>query len=73
MGLGFLSGLFGGGKKESAPAPLPVPSAPEPVDANANAQDKIKQRKAATTQSIYTSPLGVKGTADVATKTLTGQ
>lgn len=54
-------------------APTPLPQSPSPEDAAQKASDKIRQRKAAMTQSIYTSPLGVSGQADVVRKTLLGQ
>ena len=74
MGLGFLSSLFGGGKKKDEPAPIPTPAPVAPTIDNAaeNAAKKLKQRKESATQSVYTNPLGVQGTADVAKKTLLG-
>lgn len=54
-----------------APAPLPTPPAPE--DSAVKAQDMAQKRRAAATQTVYSSPLGVTGQADVAKKVLLGQ
>ncbi len=72
MGLGFLSSLFGGGKKEAAPAPMELPQPPAPDAAATTAADKIKKKKNDMSQSIYTSPLGVQDQANVI-KTKLGQ
>ncbi|GEM_PF-6343210 len=69
-----LAGLFGGGKKDSlSQAPLPLPQAPSLDAASDKAQEIIRRKKAAMSQSIYTSPLGVAGEANVVRKTLLGQ
>ena len=64
-----------GGKKDGgpSPSPLPTPEAPKPEEATNNAQDIIKRKRAGMSQSVYTSPLGVAGEANVARKTLLGQ
>jgi hypothetical protein len=71
-----MSNLFGGGKSNPAPAPQPLPVAPT-VEASAEkAEDKNRKKKAqisAGSKSIYTSPLGIGGEAQVARKSLLGQ
>jgi len=62
---------MGSSKQTAQPTPLPQP--PNPVDAAAKAGEAIRKKKAAVTQTVYTSPLGVKGEADVARKVLLGQ
>ena len=68
--MGFIASLFGGGKKkESAPAPQPLPVAPTVEDSSAKAEEKTKKKRAtlaAGSKSIYSSPLGVGGEANVA-------
>ena len=54
-------------------SPMPLPQAPSVDAAGARASDVIKKKRVAATQSIYTSPLGVSGEAQVARKTLLGQ
>jgi hypothetical protein len=75
--MGFVAKMFGFNKKtEPAPAPAPLPQAPTPEVAAEKATDTIKKKKAmlsASSKSIYTSPLGSAGEADVARKTLLGQ
>lgn len=71
-----VSTAFTGNNKSGgspAPAPIPLPQAPSPVDAQAKAQDIARKKRAEMSQSIYSSPLGLAGEADVARKTLTGQ
>jgi len=53
--------------------PTPLPQAPNPVDSAAKAEDILRKKRALMTRSIYTSPLGVAGQANVARKTLLGQ
>ena len=74
--MGFIAAMFGGGKKEEAPKPEPLPTPPTPDTANTAAEDNMKKKKAtmaAGSKSVYSSPLGAAGTADVARKTLLGQ
>jgi len=74
--MSFIAAMFGGGKKESAPAPAPLPVAPTPEDANAKADESAKKKRAtvaAGSKSIYSSPLGIAGQADVNRKSLLGQ
>ena len=55
----------------SSPVPLPQPPS---VEAAANkAEGIVRKKRAAMTQTIFTSPLGVAGEAQVARKTLLGQ
>lgn len=72
---GGISLALPGMKKDSAPAPTPapLPTPPKPEAAGAKAEDVVRKKKAAMTQSIYTSPLGIAGEAQVARKTLLGQ
>ena len=62
-----------GGRSSPISAPIPLPQAPSNVEATAQAGKVVKGKRAAVTQSVYTSPLGVAGEADVARKTLLGQ
>lgn len=66
------SGLFS--KKKSDDTPAPMPEAPKVEDeaAKAAAAAREKRRGMARTKSIYTSPLGITGEAQVAKKTLLG-
>lgn len=68
-------GLFGGfGKVASqVSAPMPLPQPPSVDSAVDKAADIVKKKRAMASQSVYTSPLGVAGEADVARKTLLGQ
>lgn len=61
----------GAGQQDSSPTPLP--QAPSADAAQDKAGEIIKRRRASATQSVYTSPLGVGGQANVARKTLLGQ
>ena len=52
---------------------MPLPQS-QSADVSANkAGEIIRKKKAAMTQSIYTSPLGIAGEANIARKTLLGQ
>lgn len=70
-GLGFSKMLNKG--TQQASSPLPMPQAPSVGDAQDKAGEVVKKKRAAATQSIYTSPLGAAGEAGVARKTLLGQ
>ena len=67
-----VSRMMGGGKS-SGMSPQPLPQPPSQEDAAGRADKISKQKRAAMTQSIYTSPLGVAGEAQVARKQLLGQ
>lgn len=67
------SKLMNRGASQQMNSPLPMPQAPSVGDAQSKAEDVIKRKRATTTQSIYTSPLGVAGEAGIARKTLLGQ
>ena len=58
--------------KKTAP-PIPLPEAPDPQTAVDRASETIRRKRDAMTKSIYTSPLGVQGQAQIAKKTLLGQ
>ena len=60
-----------GGSAMSSPAPMP--QAPGLSDASAKAENIVSKKRAAMSKSIYTSPLGVSGEAQIAKKTLLGQ
>lgn len=74
--MSFIASLFGGGKKEEAPPPPPpMPTPPTPEAAVDNAEDKKRKKVQAVnrSKSVYTSPLGIGGEAQIAQKTLLGQ
>lgn len=59
------------GKKSPTPEPMPV--APKEENIAEKAQDINRAKLRRRSQSVYTSPLGVKGEADISRKTLLGQ
>ena len=68
----------GGGDKQEMPQPVqaPLPAGPNIDETNAAASDMANKRRkvlASEGKSIYTSPLGVTGEANVVRKTLLGQ
>lgn len=72
-GAGYgVSKLAGGGDKGGA-SPTPLPQVPSVDDASAKAQESARRKRAAQTKTIYSSPLGISGEADLARKTLLGQ
>ena len=68
---GVASAASSSSPKIQSPASLPKP--PSAEAAAGKAEEVIKKKRAAMTQSIYTSPLGVAGEAQVVRKTLLGQ
>jgi len=68
---GVSKAMSGGGSKSFSPMSLPQP--PSAEAAAGKAGEVIKKKRATMTQSIYTSPLGVAGEAQVVRKTLLGQ
>lgn len=62
-----------GGARQSAQQPMPLPQAPRPEASQAAGEEAVRKKRASMTKTIYTSPLGVAGEADVARKTLLGQ
>lgn len=54
-------------------SPTPLPQAPSADAAIGKAEDVVRKKKTSMSQSVYTSPLGVAGEAQVARKTLLGQ
>lgn len=76
IGLGLAGGYAASksmGKSEMASAPTPLPQPPSSDTAQAKAEEIGRKKRGAMTRSIYTSPLGVGGEAQVARKTLLGQ
>ena len=69
-GFGVSKLMSSGSNKISAPTPLPQP--PSVENAQAKADEVGRKKRAAATQSVYTSPLGVAGEANIARKTLLG-
>lgn len=63
---------FMGPAKISTPSLPELPKAPKPADAQQAGADVIRKKRSSFSQSIYTSPLGVSGQANVAKKTLLG-
>jgi len=66
------STLFGGSEKQQQMTPLPVPQAPTVEPSQEVAAERTKRLRASRSQSIYTSPLGVEGEANIARKELLG-
>ena len=54
-------------------SPIPLPQPPSVPGADEAAQEKVRRKKVALSKSVYTSPLGAAGEAQVARKTLLGQ
>lgn len=87
MGLGFASGFLAGKggsgvksifnsimpKAVESSGPIPLPQPPSAVDSASTGAEVIRKKKSTASQSIYTSPLGVSGEAQIARKTLLGQ
>lgn len=73
LGASALVGKMGAPKQEASPSPIPLPQPPSVEDSTTKASDIIRRKKASMTESIYTSPLGIAGEAQVARKTLLGQ
>ena len=73
VGGGLLASKMAQKQQPQSSSPMPLPKSPDPADSMAKAQDVIRKKKASMSQSIYTSPLGVAGEAQVARKTLLGQ
>lgn len=70
---GFGASKLMGGSKSVSSSPTPLPQPPS-VDATAGKAEKItKAKRAMSTQSVYSNPLGIGGMADVSRKTLLGQ
>lgn len=73
VGLSKASGAGKSAGQQPAATPLPMPEAPKPDAAVEKAQETVKRKRAMATQTVYTSPLGISGEAQVARKTLLGQ
>jgi len=74
--MSFIASLFGGGKKQEAPPPpppMPEPPTPDTAAEDAEAIKKKKMQAVNRSKSVYTSPLGIAGEAQVAQKSLLGQ
>jgi len=70
--MSFVASLLGFGKQDAA-APMALPDAPDEKSARDKANELIRRRKAASSRSIFSSPLGISGSAAVARKTLLGK
>lgn len=72
-GAGFAASKSFGAGKIAQSVPMALPQPPSAEAAIAKGTENAQHRKAAVTQSVYTSPLGVQEQAAVAKKTLLGQ
>lgn len=76
FGMGAIGSTLVGSLAKQNPklaAPQALPQAPNPADAAEKGQEIASKKRRAATQSVYTSPLGAAGEADVARKTLLGR
>ena len=77
LGLGGAAAGVGASKLMGGKSPsfstTPLPQAPSVADAAAKGEETARRRRATTTQTVYSSPLGVAGEANIARKTLLGQ
>lgn len=64
---------IGGDKTEAPSSPLPVPQAPDVAKGADAADQNVNKRRAMASQTVYTSPLGISGQANIAKKTLLGE
>lgn len=80
LGLGMLGGagaaMYSSRQQRKAaeamkPQPMAMPEAPKVEDAATKAREALRRRKR--TRTIFTSPLGISGEAQIARKTLLGQ
>ena len=68
-----LSKLMSKGAENVSSSPQPLPQPPNAAEAMSKAEDVVRKKRAVNTQSIYTSPLGISGQAQIARKSLLGQ
>jgi len=54
-------------------SPMPLPQPPSVDAATTAAEGIVKSRRTEGSQTVYTSPLGIGGQADITKKTLLGQ
>ena len=77
LGLGAAGAGVGASKlmagKSGVSSMIPLPQPPAQTNAVGKAEEVVKKKRAAATQSVYTSPLGVAGEAQIAKKILLGQ
>lgn len=78
LGLGILgttaATMYGARQQRRAMRPpMEMPKPPDPKEAARRAEEALRTRRRRSYQSIYTSPLGVGGEAQIARKTLLGQ
>lgn len=67
-----MGNLFGGGHK-SQPAPMPEPTPPpQPAVIQEDAKKKLRQGASGKSQTIFTSPLGASGEANLGKKDALG-
>ena len=75
IGAGIVASKILGGDKQKMPDLPPLPQPPNPEEAADKAAENIRRKRAAvaaSSKSIYSSPLGTQGEATVARKTLLG-
>ncbi len=70
---GTVKGFFDSRQASSDVSPQPLPQPPSADAAAKKGAETVRRRMASMTRSIYTSPLGIAGEAQVARKTLLGQ
>ena len=68
-----LNKVFSSPKPAAPPAAPALPGAPKKTNADSAAAKAARAKKASATDTVYTSPLGIPGQAQVVRKTLTGQ
>ena len=73
IGGGLLANKLMTPKQSSPSSPMALPEPPKPEVAQDKAMDIARKKRAAMSQSVYTSPLGTAGEANVARKSLLGQ
>ena len=73
LGAGAAAGIGAMNRPRSISSPTPLPQPPSPEASAERSKEVIRRTTANMTKSVYTSPLGVAGEAQVAKKTLLGQ
>lgn len=65
IGRGTGAGKFSNKGDSSGNSPIPLPQPPSAEKAADKAQENVNKRRVAQSQTVYTSPLGVSGQANV--------